>query len=126
MRVRSIPFVMFFRLILGLVACGGGPAPTGAPAGGGATGPTISIGAIYDLTGATSDVGKDYALGIQEAIGCLNDAGGINGKKIKLTQSDYGYRVPEAITIYKRFRDFDKVIALLGWGTGDTAALSPT
>lgn len=116
-------------LALTLAACGGGaPAPAGTPASGGApaSGATISIGALYDLTGATSDVGKDYALGIQDAIACVNKEGGINGKKIKLAQSDYGYRVPEAVTIYKRFRDFDKVIALLGWGTGDTAALSPT
>ncbi|MDE3090377.1 MAG: ABC transporter substrate-binding protein [Chloroflexota bacterium] len=123
MKIRNIVFVFFLVLALALAACGGGgAAPTAAPSGGG----QINIGALYDLTGATSDVGKDYALGIQEAIGCLNDAGGINGKTIKLSQSDYGYRVPEAITIYKRFRDFDKVIALLGWGTGDTAALAPT
>lgn len=86
----------------------------------------IKIGAINDMTGATSDVGKDYALGIAEAIAYVNDTGGINGKKIKLFQYDYGYRIPEAVTTYKRFRDFDKVVAVLGWGTGDTEALSPT
>jgi branched-chain amino acid transport system substrate-binding protein len=78
------------------------------------------------MTGATSDVGKDYALGIAEAVAYINDTGGINGKKIKLYQYDYGYRIPEAVTTYKRFRDFDKVVAVLGWGTGDTEALSPT
>jgi branched-chain amino acid transport system substrate-binding protein len=41
-------------------------------------------------------------------------------------QYDYGYRVPEAVTTYKRFRDFDKVVAVFGWGTGDTEALAPT
>jgi branched-chain amino acid transport system substrate-binding protein len=86
----------------------------------------IRVGAINDMTGATSDVGKDYALGIAEAIAYINDTGGINGKKIKLFQYDYGYRIPEAVTTYKRFRDFDKVVAVLGWGTGDTEALSPT
>jgi branched-chain amino acid transport system substrate-binding protein len=86
----------------------------------------IKIGAINDMTGATSDVGKDYALAIAEAVAYINDTGGINGKKIKLYQYDYGYRIPEAVTTYKRFRDFDKVVAVLGWGTGDTEALSPT
>jgi branched-chain amino acid transport system substrate-binding protein len=66
------------------------------------------------------------ALGIREAVAYVNDTGGINGKKIKLFQYDYGYRVPEAITTYKRFRDYDKVAMVLGWGTGDTEALSPT
>lgn len=86
----------------------------------------IRVGSINDLTGATSDVGKDAALGIREAVTFVNDSGGINGKKIKLFLYDYGYRVPEAITIYKRFRDYDKINLLLQWGTGDTEALSPT
>ena len=55
---------------------------------------TINVGALNDMTGATSDVGKDYALGIAEAIHYVNDTGGINGEKIKLYQFDYGYRVP--------------------------------
>ena len=86
----------------------------------------VKIGSLNDVTGATSDVGKDMALGIREAVAYVNDHGGINGKKIKLYQYDYGYRVPEAITTYKRFRDYDKVVMVLGWGTGDTEALSPT
>jgi branched-chain amino acid transport system substrate-binding protein len=80
----------------------------------------IKLGALQDTTGATSDVGKDEALGVREAVQYYNDKGGINGKKIRLFQYDYGYRVPEAITTYKRFRDYDKVAMVLGWGTGDT------
>lgn len=85
----------------------------------------INVGALNDMTGATSDVGKDYALGIAEAIRYVNDNGGINGKQIKLYQFDYGYRVPEALTKYKLFKRL-KCVAVLGWGTGDTEALSPT
>jgi branched-chain amino acid transport system substrate-binding protein len=86
----------------------------------------VKLGSLNDLTGPTSDVGKDVALGIREAVQYVNDTGGINGKKIRLYLYDYGYRVPEAITTYKRFRDFDRVVGVLGWGTGDTEALSPT
>jgi len=85
----------------------------------------INVGALNDMTGATSDVGKDYALGIAEAIHYVNDNGGVNGKQIKLYQFDYGYRVPEALTKYKLFKRL-KCVAILGWGTGDTEALSPT
>lgn len=87
---------------------------------------TVKMGSLNDMTGATSDVGKDIALGIREAVQYVNDTGGINGKRIQLFLYDYGYRVPEAITTYKRFRDFDRVAAVWGWGTGDTEALSPT
>ncbi|MDI7262154.1 MAG: ABC transporter substrate-binding protein, partial [Thermodesulfobacteriota bacterium] len=86
----------------------------------------VKVGALQDTTGATSDVGKNEAAGVREAFQYYNDMGGINGKKIRYFQYDYGYRVPEAITTYKRFRDFDKVVMVLGWGTGDTEALSPT
>ena len=42
----------------------------------------VKVGALSDMTGATSDVGKDYALGIAEAIHFVNDNGGVNGKQI--------------------------------------------
>ncbi len=86
----------------------------------------VKMGSLNDLTGGTSDVGKDAALGMREAVQYVNDIGGINGKPIKLLLYDYGYRLPEAITTYKRFRNFDHVVAVWGWGTGDTEALSPT
>jgi branched-chain amino acid transport system substrate-binding protein len=85
----------------------------------------VRIGCLVDVTGATSDVGQDYAKGLREAIQYCNDQGGVNGKKIEYRLYDYGYRIPEAITTYKRFKNLDKVIAVLGWGTGDTEALSP-
>jgi branched-chain amino acid transport system substrate-binding protein len=85
----------------------------------------VKLGSLNDMTGATSDVGKDYALGIGEAIHYVNDTGGINGKKIKLFQFDYGYRIPEALTKYNLYKRL-KCIAVLGWGTGDTEALAPT
>jgi branched-chain amino acid transport system substrate-binding protein len=99
-------------------------AGAGAPGTAGAA--EVRLGSLNDLTGPTSDVGKDVALGVREAAAYVNDTGGINGKKIRLILYDYGYRIPEAVTTYKRFRDFDKVPAVLGWGTGDTEALSPT
>ncbi len=106
-----------FVLLLSVVLMAGFSANTEAA--------SIKVGSLNDMTGATSDVGKDYALGIAEAIHYVNDNGGVNGKKIKLYQFDYGYRVPEALTKYKLFKRL-KVVAVLGWGTGDTEALSPT
>jgi branched-chain amino acid transport system substrate-binding protein len=55
----------------------------------------------------------------------VNDNGGINGKPVKYIWFDYGYRIPEAITKYKLLKRLG-VVAIMGWGTGDTEALSPT
>ncbi len=85
----------------------------------------IKIGGIMDTSGATSDVGKDYALGMVDAFNWFNDHGGINGKEIDYTWFDYGYRVPEAITKYKLLKRM-RVVTIMGWGTADTEALSPT
>ncbi len=112
--VVSLVAVVF----LALIGCAPAPEKPVAEA--------VRLGALQDLTGGTSDVGKDEALGVLEATAYWNDQGGIAGHPITLFQYDYGYRVPEAVTTYKRFRDYDKVIAVLGWGTGDTEALSPT
>jgi len=85
----------------------------------------IKIGGIMDTTGGTSDVGKDYAIGMEEAMKFINDQGGVNGKKIKYTWFDYGYRIPEAVTKYNLLKRLG-VVAIMGWGTGDTESLSPT
>lgn len=85
----------------------------------------IKLGGIMDTTGGTSDVGKDYAIGMEEAVKYINEQGGVNGKKIKYTWFDYGYRIPEAITKYNLLKRLGAV-AIMGWGTGDTEALSPT
>ena len=91
----------------------------------GAAAKEIKIGGIMDTTGATSDVGKDYALGMDEAFRYFNEQGGVNGKKIKFIWFDYGYRIPEAMTKYSLLKRLG-VLAIMGWGTGDTEALSPT
>ncbi len=109
--LKSILYAGIFIMVISLAI------PAGAA--------TIRIGSLNDMTGATSDVGKDFALGIAEAIHYINDTGGINGKKIKLYQFDYGYRIPEALTKYSLFKRL-KCVAILGWGTGDTEALAPT
>ena len=41
---------------------------------------TIKVGAIHDLTGATSDVGTPYADGVRDYVKFVNDNGGIEGR----------------------------------------------
>jgi branched-chain amino acid transport system substrate-binding protein len=99
--------------------CAAAAALLAAPAGA----QEIKVGGIFDLTGITSDVGKPYAQGVQDHVALLNASGGINGKKVKLIWADYGYKIPEAVSTYKRLTTDEKVVMINGWGTGDTLAL---
>ncbi|MEW6720968.1 MAG: ABC transporter substrate-binding protein [Thermodesulfobacteriota bacterium] len=82
----------------------------------------IKIGHLADLTGPTGDVGKPYAEGVQAYKEYVNAQGGINGKKIDMQMFDYAYDKNKAINQYKKYKE-EKVVAIQGWGTGDTEAL---
>jgi branched-chain amino acid transport system substrate-binding protein len=86
----------------------------------------IKVGGSFDITGLTADVGKPFAQGARDAVGWVNGNGGINGKKIKLIDADYGYKVPEGVALYKRLVNDEKVVLMQAWGTGDTEALKDT
>ncbi|QIK76001.1 ABC transporter substrate-binding protein [Nocardioides piscis] len=118
MRHTRTLLVVAAATTLGLTAC--------APGGGGddaadEDGP-IKVGIIADLTGATGDVGTPYAAGEEAYVDWLNDNGGIDGREIDATVTDYAYDVPTAERVYKEYVN-DGVVAVMGWGTGDSEAL---
>lgn len=113
MKKHLLIVVSVLLLSMLLVACGGG---------GGAS-QEIKIGAVFDLTGPTSDVGTLYANGEKGYVEWLNANGGINGRQVKLIGQDYAYDVSKAEQLYSQYVTQDKVVAFMGWGTGDTEAL---
>lgn len=84
--------------------------------------PVLRVGAIFDLTGATSDVGALYAEGVRDYVSFANEGGGIAGVPVELLFQDYAYRVDRAEMLYTEFVQ-KGVVAFMGWGTGDTEAL---
>ncbi len=80
------------------------------------------VGLLSDLTGPTSSVGTPYADGIKAYVAWLNENGGIAGEPVELIQVDYAYNVQQALAAYKRFTS-SGIVAMQGWGTGDTEAL---
>ena len=100
-----------FAALLCIIACSGAPKE-------------IIIGGIFDQSGPTSDVGRDYADGVIDYIKEVNGAGGINKRKINFLWKDCKYKISEAYAWYDIIRE-KKAIAIIGWGTGDTEALAP-
>ena len=84
---------------------------------------TVFVGHLADLTGPTAFVGKPYAEGVADALKYINENGGIQGIGLEFETVDYAYKVPQAIATYKRWNSRKNMVALQGWGTGDTEAL---
>src|SRR5580692_1333980 len=85
----------------------------------------IAIGHLEDLSGGTSDVGTPYGQGVADTFAWINKNGGVGGKQLAVDSNDYGYQVPRAIALYKKWSAPDsKVAAIMGWGTADTEALT--
>ncbi|MCY4400620.1 MAG: ABC transporter substrate-binding protein [Gemmatimonadetes bacterium] len=103
-------------LLLASAACGGDGG------GDGAADADIKVGAIFDLTGPTADVGTDYADGMRGYADWMNLRGGIEGRPIDLIYQDYAYQVARAEQLYSQFVN-EGVVVFMGWGTGDTEAL---
>jgi branched-chain amino acid transport system substrate-binding protein len=85
----------------------------------------IKVGHLADLTGPTGEVGKPYAQGVQDYKNWVNAHGGINGKQIDMAMFDYAYNKDKAVNQYKKYKE-EGVVAIQGWGSGDTEALSAT
>ena len=83
----------------------------------------VFVGHLADYTGPTSFIGVDYGQGVRDALDYVNASGGIKGTKINSETYDYAYKVPQAISAYKKWRSRNKMSVMQGWGTGDTEAL---
>lgn len=114
------PLIVAAAIVLFTAACAPGGDDGGDGGGDGAQ--RIEIGGIFDLSGATADVGTPYADGVTAYVDFLNEDGGIDGRTVNLISEDYAYDVAKAEQLYSRLKT-EQVVAIQGWGTGDTEAL---
>lgn len=111
-KTRALLIVLLTASLI-LSACGGGAKTPKEP---------IKVGAIFDLTGATADVGTPYSEGVKGYVEWLNANGGVEGHPIELISADYAYKVDVAEQLYSQYVS-EGVVAFMGWGTGDTEAM---
>jgi branched-chain amino acid transport system substrate-binding protein len=86
-------------------------APASQPA---ASSDTINIGFTPPITGASAAEGALQIKAIKLAVKQINDAGGINGKKINLIMEDNQSTNPGALAALQKAVEQDKVVALVG------------
>jgi branched-chain amino acid transport system substrate-binding protein len=122
--LRRLALPLCFALVAG-VACGDDKKDSSKGSDSGSTSKAgIKVGAIFDLSGATADVGTPFSEGIRDFVEFKNANGGVDGHKLELTWQDYGYKVPQAEQLYQQYVSQGAKV-FMGWGTGDTEALRP-
>ncbi|MCW2524658.1 MAG: hypothetical protein JWO63_2993 [Frankiales bacterium] len=104
-------------LVTGLTACssskssdssGGGSGSTSSASGG-----TIKIGVLSDLTGPASSGFVTAEKGIKAYVNGVNAAGGINGQKISYVMGDTQSTAAGALTATQKMVQSDKVFAIV-------------
>jgi len=80
----------------------------------GVTKSEIVIGSIQDLSGPIAGYGKALRNGLQFRVDAINEAGGINGRKIKLVVEDSGYDPKKAVLAAQKLVQKDGVFAVAG------------
>lgn len=78
---------------------------------------TIKLGVNYELSGNVATYGRSSVEGIELAVKEINEAGGIDGKKIELVKYDNKSDVAEATTLTTKLITQDKVLAVMGPAT---------
>ena len=74
--------------------------------------PSIKIGAILPMTGASADHGSLYNVALKLAIEDVNAAGGINGGKLELLLEDDRSLVPVAVGCFRKHERQSAVVVL--------------
>lgn len=87
---------------------------------------TIKIGVVGELTGPWAYSGNGQLDGLKFAVEKINNEGGVLGRNLTLVVTDSKSDTTEAITLFKRLVEVDKVSAIIGGVSSSVGiALSP-
>ena len=86
----------------------------------------VNVGMSGPFSGGLSLLGQSVRDGVEVAFAEINDAGGIDGRKLQFIAEDDGYEPMRTIASARKLVEQDKVVALLAvTGTAPSAALLP-
>jgi|FEC22Drversion2_1045045.scaffolds.fasta_scaffold00169_42 branched-chain amino acid transport system substrate-binding protein len=73
----------------------------------------VTFGMHTDLSGVAATYGVSSSNGVKMRFDEINEAGGINGRKLKVIIEDQGYQVPKAVQACNKLINRDKVFAFV-------------
>ncbi|MBL6651724.1 MAG: ABC transporter substrate-binding protein [Reyranella sp.] len=79
----------------------------------GVTPTEVTFGMHTDLSGVAATYGVSSSNGVKMRFDEINEAGGINGRKLKVIIEDQGYQVPKAVQACNKLINRDKVFAFV-------------
>jgi ABC-type branched-subunit amino acid transport system substrate-binding protein len=86
----------------------------------------IRFGIVIPYSGSAKETGQNYKAGIDVAFAKVNDAGGVNGRMLKLIAADDGLEPTRTVDAMKRLWDKDQVFGFLGsFGTPTAVVAVP-
>jgi branched-chain amino acid transport system substrate-binding protein len=97
------------------------PAPSNQ---GGLTDSEIVVGMAAPFTGPNKELGRSMKAGIELAFAAANEAGGVEGRKLRLVALDDGYDPARTGPVMKDLVEDRKVFAIVGNVGGATAAVA--
>lgn len=104
---------MHRKLIMAAVAALAAVATEGSAETRGVTKTEIVLGMHTDLSGVAATYGVSSSNGVKMRFEEINEAGGINGRKIQLIIEDQGYQVPKAVQACSKLINRDNVFAFV-------------
>ena len=103
------------------------PAQTSAPqenAARGVTDKEIVFGMAAPFSGASRELGRQMKIGVETAFSQINDAGGVNGRLLRLVSADDGYEPTHTADAMQVLCDKDHVLGFIGNVGTPTAAVA--
>lgn len=84
----------------------------------------IKIGAILPLTGSASTAGEFQKNGIEVAVSEINEAGGIDGKKLEIVYGDSKNEAKEGLSVFRQISDVQKIPIVIATHSGVVVPLA--
>jgi len=80
----------------------------------GVTGKEIRFGMAAAFTGPAKELGRQMRLGIETAFNKANDAGGVQGRQLRLVTADDGYEPARTAEAMKQLYEKEQVFGIIG------------